>query len=191
MARHSATGVARRLAARLRAEPLPVPMPPPARQGHSSSRRPNWSQRADGPSAPTAPPIVSHSIHVDPSVDSSAPAIEPEVRERPLTSLPVIGSIIASLVIMGTIAGVRLYGSNGLSWETVTKAIQEWKDKPEASGDELPYVTSMPLVPRSSSEESTHTVDQPAPPATKQIVLDKPLQNDRPTGSDGKSSERR
>ena len=175
MARQPATGVARRLAARLRAEPLPVPMPPPARPGHGSSRRPNWSQRVDVPSATAAPPTASHCLHVD----SSAPTSEPEVRERPLTSLPVIGSIVASLVIMGTIACVRLYGSNGLSWETVTKAIEEWKAKPEASVEELPYVTSMPLVPRSNGDDPTHSEDQPAPPATKQIVLDKLLQIDQ------------
>ena len=103
----------------------------------------------------------------------------------------MIGSIVASLVIMTTIACIRLYGSHGLSWETVTKAIQELKAKPEASGEELPYVTSMPLVPRASGDESTHSEDQPAPPAAKQIVLDKPLQTDRPKGSNGKSSERR
>ena len=190
MAGHSATGVARRLAARLRAEPLPVPMPPPTRSGQSISRRASWGQRVDGPSSPAAPPAIPH-VPRCLSPDTSPPTIEPEVRERSLTSLPVIGSIIASLVIMATIAGIRLYGSQGLSWATVTQAIQDWKAKPEVAEEELPYVTSMPLVPRSGGVESPHTEDQPAPATAKQIVLDNALQNDRAKGPNGKNNERR
>ena len=140
----------------------------------------------DGPSAPATPPSPPYSLQLD----SATPRIEPEVRERSLTSWPVIGSLIASLVIMGTITCARLYGSNDLSWATVTKAIQEWKARPEAAEQELPYVTSMPLVPGAGRSESIATEDRPAQPA-KQVVLENPLRSDRSKDPNGKSDERR
>ena len=186
MASHPATGVARRLAARLRTEPLQVPMPPPARPGQRTSKPASWSRRADCPSDPPAPPSILHREGSD-----SSTRIEPELGERSLTSLPVIGSIIASLLIMGTIACIRVYGSHGLSWATVKQALQQWKAKTEVVEDDLPYVTSMPLVPGASGVESTATAEQPPPQPAKRIVLGNPLRNDRPKDANEKSNERR
>ena len=182
MAGNSAAGVARRLAARLRAEPLPVPMPPPARPGHGSSRPAIRPPRVE--TTAVAPPPPSGAAG---SRTQAAPAIE--VHQRSLASLPVIGSLVASLLIMGVIGWVRLYGAHGLSWATVQHAVQQMTAKPEVAEENLPYVTSMPLMPSLTAEATAQ--DQQSSDGAKQIASGSAPANSRSPSSKAKSTERR
>ena len=184
MAGNSAAGVARRLAARLRAEPLPVPMPPPARPGHGSARPAIRPPRVE--TAAVAPPPPSGPA---PSRTEPAPQLEREIHQRSLASLPVIGSLVASLLIMGVIGWVRLYGAHGLSWATVQHAVQQMTAKPEVAEENLPYVTSMPLMPSLNAEATAQ--DQQSSDGAKQIASGSAPANSRWPSSKAKSTERR
>src|SRR5437870_4651290 len=125
MAGNQASGLGKHLAARLATEPLLSPKPPPAHAGVinlTPGSRPIGSPvqpDCDAPAEPIAP------------TDKNDHAIEPcyaaiDVSERLLTSPSVIGSIVASLAVIGAILWFWMHRSDSDHLKAVDRTIQKW-----------------------------------------------------------------
>ena len=168
-------GLGRRLAARLASESITMPVPPPPRSSARGAATPAATVPPHSVVVLPPPPMSMQFPGIDPADLDVARMMDNAGPRRSLLSLPVAGSLIASLAVMGAIAWVAGKEAEGLRWSEVKQAIKSWMAKPELPDEELPYITAIPIVPGAGGMESLARLATPTESEPEQIVLGDPM----------------
>lgn len=187
----------RQLSVRAAAKPLPTPMPPPPRPNQDVAGGPFASQVhtvhcvPPGPHFLTRPaavgslPAQASAVDVSPArrptpavdpVEPPTPAIEESVPKRSLASPGVILSLAASVAMLCGIGWYEMGGRESISWESLNweslkGIVQHWAADASASEDDLPYITAVPISPRSGGNEAVARSEDSSSKKSDQVML--------------------
>jgi hypothetical protein len=141
MAERSTAKGHKRLSVWAATEPLPVPLPPPARRLRPTDASVTERSEAHGAHRMPPDPHVADATRCESLLEDSSK------HERSLRSAGILAALAMSAILVAGLGWLEIHEPGDFHWPIVKSIVLAQILEPMTAEDDLPYVTVVPLVP--------------------------------------------